>query len=82
MPVILATQEAGGSWFKASSGNKSETLSQKYPAQKRTGGVTHVAELLPSRHEALNSKPSTSENQKTKPNKSQKPYFQYLLKAC
>jgi hypothetical protein len=28
-----------------------ETLSQKYPTQKRAGGVTQVVKCLPSKHE-------------------------------
>jgi hypothetical protein len=32
-----------------------KTPSQKYPIQKKAGGVTHVVELLPSKHEALSS---------------------------
>jgi hypothetical protein len=61
MPVILPTWEAeiGGSRFEVSLGNKSKTLSQKYPTQKwaGTGGVAQVVQHLPSQHEALSSNP-------------------------
>jgi hypothetical protein len=33
--------------------NESETLSQKYPTQKRAGGVAQVIEHLPRMPEAL-----------------------------
>jgi hypothetical protein len=56
MPVILATSEAG---IRRSALAKSETLSQKYPTQKRAGGVAQVVEHLPSKCEALSSNPST-----------------------
>jgi hypothetical protein len=53
-PVILATQEAEveGSWFEASPGfkkKKRETLSEKYPALKRAGGVVSacLASMMP-----------------------------------
>jgi hypothetical protein len=36
-----------------------ETLSQKYPTQKRAGGVAQVVECLPSKGEALSLNPST-----------------------
>jgi hypothetical protein len=38
---------------------KSETLSQKYPTQKRASGVAQVVEHLPSKLEALTSNSST-----------------------
>jgi hypothetical protein len=37
---------------------KNETLSQKFPTLKRTGGVAPVVEWLPSKYEALSSNPS------------------------
>jgi hypothetical protein len=37
-----------------------ETLSQKYPTQKRASRVTHVAEHLPSKHEVLSLHPSAA----------------------
>jgi hypothetical protein len=36
-----------------------KTLSQKYPAQKRAGGVVQGVDSLPSKCEALSSNPST-----------------------
>jgi hypothetical protein len=45
MPIILATPEAGGSWFEASLA-KSEILSQKYSTQIRAGGVVQLVEHL------------------------------------
>jgi hypothetical protein len=44
-----------------------ETLSQKYPAQKKAGRVTQGVEHLPSKCDALSSKPITSQN-KNPPN--------------
>jgi hypothetical protein len=41
-----------------------ETLSPKYPTQKRADGVTHVAESLLSKCEALNSNPNTAKKKK------------------
>jgi hypothetical protein len=35
-------------------------ISQKYPAQKRAGGMVRLVVGLPSKHEALNSNPSTT----------------------
>jgi hypothetical protein len=42
-----------------------ETLSQKYPTQNRTGGVSQVVEL-PSKHEALSSSLSTTKKKRKK----------------
>jgi hypothetical protein len=67
-PVILATLEAEirGTWFEASAGKIVwETLSQKYPIEKRAGGVTKVAEHLPSKH-VLHSNPSTATKKEKK----------------
>jgi hypothetical protein len=41
-----------------------ETLSQKYSAHKRTGGVTQVIKCLPSKHKALSSNHSTTKKTK------------------
>jgi hypothetical protein len=43
-----------------------ETLSEKYPTQKRAGGVAQVVECLPSQHEALSSNPCTTKNKEIK----------------
>jgi hypothetical protein len=56
MTIILATQEAEIRRMLVQSqlGQKvHETLSRKYPIQKRTGRVAQVAEHLPVKHEAL-----------------------------
>jgi hypothetical protein len=37
-----------------------KTLSQKYPTEKRAGGVVQVVENLPSKPEAPSSNPSTA----------------------
>jgi hypothetical protein len=58
MPVILATQEAEIRRFAVQSQPRQmvhETLSQKHPTPKRTGGMVQVVEHLPSKHKALNS---------------------------
>jgi hypothetical protein len=39
-------------------------LTQKYPTQKRAGGVAQVVEHLLSKREALNSNPSTTTHTK------------------
>jgi hypothetical protein len=54
----------GGLRFKASPGNKSETLSQKYLAPERTDGVVQMVGHLPSKHEALNSNPRAAKKKK------------------
>jgi hypothetical protein len=62
-PVILATQEAEIRWIVVRSQPKQivhETLSRKYPTQKRAGRVTQVVECLPSKCEALSSHPTTT----------------------
>jgi hypothetical protein len=41
-----------------------ETLSQKYPTQKRAGGVAQVVDLLPSKCKALSSNPSMDKKEK------------------
>jgi hypothetical protein len=43
-----------------------ETLSKKYPTQKRAGGVAQAVECLPSKCEALNSNPSTAKKNNNK----------------
>jgi hypothetical protein len=63
MPIILATQEAeirkievqGQPWQIVC-----ETLSQKYPTQKRAGGVAQVLERLPSKCKTLSLNSSTT----------------------
>jgi hypothetical protein len=58
MPVILAIQEAEIRRIMVRSQTWQivcETLSQKYPMQKRAGGVTQVVQYLPTKHEALSS---------------------------
>jgi hypothetical protein len=52
-PVIVAAQ-------KVSQGNKSETLSQKYPTLKRADGVAQLVECLLGKCEALSSNPSAT----------------------
>jgi hypothetical protein len=62
MPIILVTQEAEIRRILIqgqSTQTVNETISPKYPTQKRTGGVTQVVECLPSNCENLNSNPST-----------------------
>jgi hypothetical protein len=49
----------GGSRFKGSPGQKHKTLSEKIAKTKRAGGVTEVAQSLPSKHKAISSNPST-----------------------
>jgi hypothetical protein len=59
IPVILAIQEAEIGRIEVQSQPRQtvlKNLSQKYPTQKRTGGMAQVVEHLPSKHEALNSK--------------------------
>jgi hypothetical protein len=59
-------QRSGGSGFDASSRQiVCETLSWKYPIQKRAGRVAGVVECLPTKHKALNSSSSITKN-KTK----------------
>jgi hypothetical protein len=36
-----------------------EPLSQKYPVQKRAGGVAEAVQHLPSKHKTLSSNPNT-----------------------
>jgi hypothetical protein len=63
--LILATQEDHNS--KPAGEIVRETLSQKYPTQKRACGVIQVVAYLPSKCEALSSNPSTTKKQnKTK----------------
>jgi hypothetical protein len=72
MPIILATPEPETRRISVWSQLRQivhGTLSLKYPTQKRAGGVTHVAELLPSMCKALSSNPSTAKNKTTPPNK-------------
>jgi hypothetical protein len=57
MPVILATPEGDQEdLYLQSAQAKMETLSQKYPTQKRAGRVGQAVECLPSRYEPLSSK--------------------------
>jgi hypothetical protein len=61
-PVIPATPEKETRRIRVQSQPRKivlETLSQKYPIQKRTG-VIQVVEHLPSKHEALSSNPRTA----------------------
>jgi hypothetical protein len=37
---------------------KRKVLSQKFPAEKRTGGVAHMVQHLPGKHEVLSSNPT------------------------
>jgi hypothetical protein len=63
-PVIPATGEAkvGGLQSEAGPRQKLKTLSKKNKAKKiRAGGMTRVVACLLSKHEALNSNPSTAE---------------------
>jgi hypothetical protein len=68
-PVILDTQEAEiGIAVQNQSGQiVCETLSGKYPTQKRTGRVTEVEEYLPSKLKVLNSNASTACSPPTTP---------------
>jgi hypothetical protein len=56
MPIILATQEVRG--FSAQA--KNNTLSQKYPTQKRAGRVAQVVACLPRKCEDLGSNTTTA----------------------
>jgi hypothetical protein len=70
MPVILATQEAEIKRMVAPSQPGQivqETLSKKYPTQKRASGVAEVVKHLPSKCEALSPNPSAAPPQE-KPN--------------
>jgi hypothetical protein len=61
-PIILSPQEAEIRRIEFQGQpkkNESETLSQKYPTQKRAGGVAQVVEWLPSKQEAMSLNPST-----------------------
>jgi hypothetical protein len=60
-PAILATQEAEMKMEVQSNPGQTvwEITSQKYSAQNRTGGVAQAVALLPSKHEAQSSNPST-----------------------
>jgi hypothetical protein len=58
---------SGGSRFEVSPGQiVRETLSQKYPTQKRAGKVAQVVERLPSKYEALSLNPNTTKKKKNK----------------
>jgi hypothetical protein len=62
MPVILATQEANIRRIEVRSQPRKifhETLSQKYPTQKRASGVAQVV-VEYNKHEAFSSTPTTS----------------------
>jgi hypothetical protein len=61
--VAHTRQRSGGSQFEANPRNKSETLPQKYPKQKRAG---RMVEHLTSKHEALRSNPKYNNNNKSK----------------
>jgi hypothetical protein len=61
-PVILATQEDRIQGLPQA--NSSNTLSQKYPTQKRAAGVTQVVEHLPSKREAHSSNPSAAKKKR------------------
>jgi hypothetical protein len=66
-PVIPATQEAEIRRIEVPSQPGQivfETLSQKYPTQKRSGGVPQAVE--PSKHKALSSNPSAAKKKKKK----------------
>jgi hypothetical protein len=56
---LLRRQRSGGLCFEASPGQiVCETLSQKNPSHKRTGGMTQLIERLPSKCKALSSNPN------------------------
>jgi hypothetical protein len=66
MPVIPATQavEKEKLWFQTTSGKK---LPRSYLKNKPGAGtVAQVVEQLPSKHEALNSNPSTTKKKRRK----------------
>jgi hypothetical protein len=68
MPVILATQEAEIRRIEVQSLLKQvvhKTLSQRHPIQKRADRVDPVVECLPSKCEALSSKPQDCQKKKT-----------------
>jgi hypothetical protein len=67
--LILATQEAEIRRISVQSQPGEillETLSQKYPTQKRGSGVIQVVEHLPSKHEPLSSNSRTAKKKKKK----------------
>jgi hypothetical protein len=69
MPAILATQEPKIKRITVQSQTwqiACESLSWKYPTQKRAGGVVQVVEHLPSKCEALSSNPITAKNKQIK----------------
>jgi hypothetical protein len=66
---LIMTHRSEGSLFKALPGKTSQpeqtvckNLSQKYLTQQRAVGVAHMVENLPSKSEAMDSKPSTTKN--------------------
>jgi hypothetical protein len=70
IPVIVANQEAEIRRIAVQSQLQQivlETLSQKYPTQKRAGRVAQVVESLPSKQEAPSSNPSTTKKQNKNP---------------
>jgi hypothetical protein len=67
MSVILATQEAEIRRIVVQSQPRQivlETLSRKYPSQKRAGGMAQVVACLPSKGEALSLNPSAAKKKK------------------
>jgi hypothetical protein len=70
MPIILATQEAEIRMMVFQNQAEQivhETLSRIYSTRKRAGRVVQLVKCLPSKHEALNSKPILLKNKQTKP---------------
>jgi hypothetical protein len=56
MPVILAAQETGIKRITVQRQPRQifpQTLSQKYPTQKRTGRVAQTVEQVPKKYEVL-----------------------------
>jgi hypothetical protein len=79
----LATQEAEVRKIMVQSQSQEDSSwdpSQKYLTQKRAGGVAHVVECLPSKHEAQSSKPSTAKKINIDNLVKEGPWFKELLR--
>jgi hypothetical protein len=61
--LLLGRLRLRGSWFQASPGKKQDPIS-KITREKRTGGIAHTVEYLPSKHEALSSNHSIIKKKK------------------
>jgi hypothetical protein len=58
-------------------------LKKKKPESKRVGGLAQVVELLPSKHQTLNSIPSTTKKKKKKNHPgSEDPFIYFPSSSC